>query len=303
MTSSSIEAAFEQGILVVPLHAIVPRKPVSDSLKRTIKYRRIVHSIEEVGIVEPLVVARHPQDKLKYLLLDGHLRREALFDRGEDSVCCIVSRDDEAFTYNKRINRLATVQEHYMIVRALDRGVPEAKLARALDVNIKFVRRRKTLLNGLCVEAIKRLKDKPVNPATFDVLRKMNPTRQIEVIDQMACAGNFTTSFARALLIATAPDKLSRPPNRRRIPGLMPDQKAQMAHEMQVLQKAFAAAKTSYGSDVLSLVIASRHVSNLVENKRINRYLQRNCPEILEGFIEIVNAVSLDQASIGPESM
>ena len=26
------------------------------------------------------------------------------------------SDDDEAFTYNKRVNRLATVQEHYMIV-------------------------------------------------------------------------------------------------------------------------------------------------------------------------------------------
>jgi len=35
----------------------------------------------------------------------------------------LIADDDEAFTYNKRVNRLATVQEHYMIVKALERGV------------------------------------------------------------------------------------------------------------------------------------------------------------------------------------
>jgi hypothetical protein len=302
MVAPPVGIAFEQRILLVPLHAIVPLKPVSDTLKRTIKYRRIVYSIEEVGIVEPLVVAPHPDDKAKYLLLDGHLRLEALRDRGDETARCIVSRDDEAFTYNKRINRLATVQEHYMIVRALDRGVPEARLASALDVNIKFVRRRKAMLNGLCAETIDRLKDKPVNPATFDVLRKMTPTRQIEAVSQMASAANFTTSFARALLIATSPTKLAKPPNRRRIPGLLPEQKAHIARDMESLRQDFEAAKASYGSDVLSLLIASQYVSKLVENNGIKRYLERNCPEILEKFRTIVSTASLDPLSVDPRA-
>ncbi|WP_243637653.1 MULTISPECIES: hypothetical protein [Brevundimonas] len=50
----------------------------------------------------------------------------------------------ESFTYNKRVNRLATIQEHYMIVRALERGVPEEKLARELNV----IRQRRHLLAG-----------------------------------------------------------------------------------------------------------------------------------------------------------
>ena len=37
-----------------------------------------------------------------------------------EQVPCLISKDDEAFTYNKRINRLATVQEHYMILKAIE---------------------------------------------------------------------------------------------------------------------------------------------------------------------------------------
>jgi hypothetical protein len=36
-----------------------------------------------------------------------------------------LARDDEAFTYNKRVNRLSIVQEHFMILRAIDRGCPK----------------------------------------------------------------------------------------------------------------------------------------------------------------------------------
>ena len=42
------------------------------------------------------------------------------------------SFNDRSYTYNKRINRLAAVQEHRMIVRAVDRGVSEERIAEAL---------------------------------------------------------------------------------------------------------------------------------------------------------------------------
>jgi ParB-like chromosome segregation protein Spo0J len=53
-----------------------------------------------------------------YLLLDGHMRIQAMRELGATEVNCIVSIDDEGFTYNKRVNRLATVQQHRMVVRA-----------------------------------------------------------------------------------------------------------------------------------------------------------------------------------------
>jgi hypothetical protein len=54
----------------------------------------------------------------------------------------------ESFTYNKRVNRLATIQEHYMIVRVLERGVPEEKLACELNVDAMVIRQRRHLLAG-----------------------------------------------------------------------------------------------------------------------------------------------------------
>lgn len=67
-------------------------------------------------MVEPPVVARDPKQPGVYLLLDGHLRIEILKEMGRNEVECLVSTDDEAFTYNKRVSRLAAVQEHKMIL-------------------------------------------------------------------------------------------------------------------------------------------------------------------------------------------
>ena len=60
------------------------------------------------------IVIPEPHKKGKYLLLDGHLRIEILKELGALGVICLVATEDEAFTYNKRINRLATIQEHKM---------------------------------------------------------------------------------------------------------------------------------------------------------------------------------------------
>ena len=46
-----------------------------------------------------------------------------------------------------------------MIVRALDRGVPEEKLARALNVDVKVIRQRRHLLAGISADVAELLKD------------------------------------------------------------------------------------------------------------------------------------------------
>ena len=48
----------------------------------------------------------------------------------------MLARDDEAVTYSRSVNRLAVVQEHFMILRAIERGVSKEKIARVLNVKI-----------------------------------------------------------------------------------------------------------------------------------------------------------------------
>jgi len=57
------------------------------------------------GVLTPIVTRQKGKPK-KFLLLDGNIRIEILKDLGIDEVICLVAIDDEAFTYNKRINRL-----------------------------------------------------------------------------------------------------------------------------------------------------------------------------------------------------
>lgn len=78
-----------------------------------------------------------------YFIVDGHLRIEALRDLGVSSIDCLVSTDDKAFTYNKRVNRLSPPQEHRMIARAIARGFPESRLAEALGINVSAIQRRR----------------------------------------------------------------------------------------------------------------------------------------------------------------
>jgi ParB-like chromosome segregation protein Spo0J len=73
--------AFERQALDLALRDILPMRRVLDSVKQTVRYKRIVASITEVGVVEPLVVTRR-EGAGPYMLVDGHLRYAALSDLG-----------------------------------------------------------------------------------------------------------------------------------------------------------------------------------------------------------------------------
>jgi hypothetical protein len=182
-----------------------------------------------------------------------------------------------------------------MIMRALERGVSEEKLARALDVDIKLIKRRRVMLDGICPEVIDLLQDKKVNPVTFEVLRKMRPMRQIEAAELMITAGNFAASHAKALLAATRQSDLVKSDQPKKVAGLTPEQMAKMEREMAALQQDYKSIEASYGDDILHLVIATGYLSRLIQNRHIERYLTQNHGELLQEFRAIVAAASLDQ--------
>jgi ParB-like chromosome segregation protein Spo0J len=154
-----VKMAFEFEGQRIALADIQPLKIISEAIKKSSKYAQIATSIREVGIIEPPVVARDHGNPGKYLLLDGHSRVEVLKDTGQTEVICLISTDDEGFTYNKRVNRLAIIQEHRMILRAIERGVPEERIAKALNVDVGSIVRKRKLLEGICSEVAEILKD------------------------------------------------------------------------------------------------------------------------------------------------
>ena len=151
-------------------------------------------------------------------------------------VTCLISTDDEAFTYNKHINRLSTIQEHRMILQAVKRGVPEEKIAKALNIDAKSIVSKRDLLKGICPEAVDMLKDKMVAAATFPILRRMKAFRQIEAVALMNDFNVYSYTYAQALLAATPKAQLTNPEKPKKIKGLDEEKMARMESEMESLQ-------------------------------------------------------------------
>src|ERR1019366_2617185 len=148
-------ASFDAHLRVVDLTKIVSSRAVTAGLRTSRKYRAIASSMQELGMVEPLVIHPIPNDPTTYLLLDGHLRLDILRAQGTTTARCLVAKDDEAYTYNKRINPLSTIQEHRMIMKAINDGVGEERIAAVLHSDLKTFRQKRDLLVGICPEAAK----------------------------------------------------------------------------------------------------------------------------------------------------
>ncbi|MDD3181330.1 MAG: plasmid partitioning protein RepB C-terminal domain-containing protein [Alphaproteobacteria bacterium] len=294
LPQSKIKSGFNEATVTLQLEQIVPLKIVTPATRKSPKYLQILASIRAVGIIEPPVVARDPQNKSRYILLDGHLRVEALKEMEETEALCLVSTDDEAFTYNKHINRLSTVQEHKMILRAVEKGVPEEKIAQALNVDVKSIISKRDLLNGICSHAVELLKDKMVSASVFPILKRMKDLRQIEAATLMNDAGVYSASYAKALLAATPKDQLIDPGKPKNIKGLDEDQMARMESEMESLQREYRLIEENYGTDVLNLTLAKAWLAKLLDNARVVKYLAQNHAEFLAQFQKIAEMKSLN---------
>jgi ParB-like chromosome segregation protein Spo0J len=279
---------FEEASRRLAIGDIQPLKIVSDVIKKTPKYAQIVASIGEIGIVEPPVVTRDRNDPGKYLLLDGHLRIEALKDRGETEVVCLVSIEDEAFTYNKRVNRIAIIQEHRMILKAIERGVSEERLAKSLNVDVASIKRKRRLLDGICSEAADILKDKHVAIHALVEFKKLAPLRQIEAAELMVAMNKYTIGYARSLVAATPQAQLAEGYRPKSVKGLSSEQVALMERESANLDREFRIAEQSYGTDHLDLVLANGYLGKLLGNARVVRYLAQHQQEILLEFQKLV---------------
>lgn len=293
LPKTEIKAGFDSTTIDLAIDNIIPLKIVSAAARKSQKFLQIAASIREVGVIEPPVVSRDPHSKTRYILLDGHMRLEALKDMGETEVTCLISTDDEAFTYNKHINRLSTVQEHRMILRAIERGVPEEKIAQALNIDVRSIVRKRDLLVGICPEAAELLKDKMVAVATFPILRRMKAFRQIEAVTLMNDAGVYSKSYANALLAATPRDQLTDPEKPKKVNGLDEEQMARMESEMESLQREYRLIEENYGRDVLNLTLARGYLGTLMGNARIVRYLAQHHADILTQFQKLADMTSL----------
>lgn len=281
--------------ITVAFDKLLPSRKAPDGLMNSRKFKQIISSIDAVGLIEPLTIAKADRASGMHLLLDGHIRMFALQSLGFTDSPCLIAKDDESYTYNNRINRLSTIQEHFMIRRAVERGVTPARLAKSLELDLDHISKKINLLDGICAEAIQLLKDQHFSANLSPVLRKLKPTRQVECVELMVATNNVTVAYAQALLAATPSELLVKESGPKKVKGVTADQMAKMEREMANLEGQFKLVEQSYGQDVLNLVLAKGYLTKLLDNEAVIRFLSQNTPDILREFSAIVQAVSLDK--------
>ncbi|AMP74350.1 plasmid partitioning protein RepB C-terminal domain-containing protein [Ralstonia solanacearum] len=292
---SGVTLGFIPEPLSVALTNILPSRRLAGAVVDSRKFKQIRSSIEEIGLIEPLSVTAADQASGHHVLLDGHLRLLAMQDLGFTEATCLVATDDESYTYNNRLNRLSTIQEHLMIRRVIERGVSPERLAKALAVDVSSIMKKLSLLNGICPEAAELLRDRQFSPELSRVLRKMKPTRQVECVELMVAANNITVSYAEALLVATPAARLVDGKKPKKLAGVSPEQMARMEREMTNLQAQYKLVEQTYGQDVLNLVLAKGYLAKLLENGPVRTYVQQRQPDLLTEFESMVETVSLEQ--------
>jgi len=268
-----LKAAFDDTVLTLPLSSILPRRPLDSQATRSPLFRQIKSSIEEVGVIEPLVV--YPQDGKRFVLLDGHLRLEAMKILGRVEARVLISTDDEGYTYNKRVNHIPPVAQHFMLLEALKRGVPEKRIAAALNMDIQSIRTKVRLLDGICREVVEILKDRHVCAALFPVLRKMKPAIQIATAELMVLRNDFSAAFARSRLALTPPDLLVDGGGSKRKNGNPDAAELLLEDDTEYLVRTLKSIEASYGTDILTLTVGCGYIDRWLAQPKIVRYLER----------------------------
>jgi ParB-like chromosome segregation protein Spo0J len=280
MPRKPIHIAFERVECLLPIVNVTPQRAITADNRHGAKYRQIAKSIESVGIIEALVV--FPKKNGEFLLLDGHTRLDILKANGATEVRCTFATDDEAYTYNKRVNHPCSVAQHFMILKAIENGVSEQRLAEALSVDVDNIRKKRNLLNGICPEAVQLLRNKPVALEAFAALRKMRPVRQVEAAEHMIAGGTFSTLFAKALLAVTRDELLVPSTRRPKVTAGSAAAQEMLTRETEQLVRDLKAVEESYGTDVLTLTVCRGYFKKIISNPRIERFLAKNHPDLFD---------------------
>jgi RepB plasmid partitioning protein/ParB/Sulfiredoxin domain len=289
MSTNEMKLGFEMKTEEIPLEVILPIRTIK-SPHNLNRYQAIVKSIREVGMIEPLVVHRQKDKSGTFLLLDGHLRLFALKQLGETVAECIISNEDECFTYNARINRLPPIQCHKMIVKAIRNGVNPERIASALDMPLNVVRGLVELLDGIADGAANLLKDKNISEKGIRLLKKVKPLRQMEIAELLVSTNNYSIGYIESLIVTTSDEQRVNPAEPKRKTGLSAEELANMKREMETLEKDFKAVKANFTENMMCLTCARGYIKKLLNNAKVVRFLNAHFSDIVSGFENIVAA-------------
>ena len=244
--------------------------------------------MKEIGIIEPPIVFPQKGSQGIYMMLDGHVRLDIAKSLLYESLFCLIATDDEAFTYNHKVNQLQPIQEHFMILRAIKNGISEERIAKTLNVNVDTIKQKRDLLTDICAEAVELLRNRRASAGAIREMKRVKPMRQIEMAEVMVASNNFTAAYAKCLVMASSPDQLVEP-NQPTVPvGMEGHDVSRLQREIKSMEHEFKLVQEEYGQNMLNLVVVVGYLRRLMNNAAVVRFLSQSEPAMLAEFQKIL---------------
>jgi len=290
--NGTVRSAFQRETVELPLDVLRPHRPLVASATHCRKFLQVLASVATVGLVEPIVVVPEHDVEGRYLILDGRLRLEALRRLGKGVATCLLATEDEAYTYNRHVNRLTAGQDARMIAQAVRRGVPQERIAAVLGVDERTVKAKVKLLKDICPDAAALLADRNCPAATYEILKRLRPLRQLEAAELMCSQSNFSSAFATAIKLPTPPKPLMpSATNRSGDADVAQEQMDRLQREIASLQPKLTDVEERYGLEHLHLAVSVSYVSSLLKNASVHDWLTKMAPRQLANLREVVAVV------------
>ncbi|RWO40098.1 MAG: hypothetical protein EOS12_27090 [Mesorhizobium sp.] len=145
------------------------------------------------------------------------------------------------------------------------------------------------LVAGICVEAIDLLEDCSVNPKIFALLRRVVPSRQVEIAKLMIALDRVKFNCAKVFIALTPRSKLADPSlPRQQFSGVTSSQLDAMETDLADLSQKFLITSESLGSWGLELVAVRGYLNRMMDSPKIVRYLAHHFPKQLAQFQDVL---------------
>jgi len=288
-----IKQCFNNHFHLHPIAILLPSRSIPVNVRASNKYKQILTSIAEIGLIEPVMIFITESGEHK--ILDGHLRIEALKDLEITHAHCLISPVEDTYSYNKRVNHLTILQEQRMLQKAVESGVSVEKLCAVLGLSQGIINTRLRISEGISKEALALLADKNVSQNVFDVLKKIKLHKQMDFVSTMVTLNNFTKKFALSMLHALPAEYLVRKPDN------APDDKdmiktlARLEKEMAALQVETQDIENEFAENNLNLMVARSYIAKLLSKNEIIHWLYDNKSEYLDVLKKVLGVKHLNE--------
>ena len=131
-------------------------------------------------------------------------------------------------------------------------------------------------------------------PGSIRMFSKVVPERQVEMVELMKIANNYSPAYAKSLYAGTPREQLAAPEREKKVKGLKADDLSAIEKEMQEIGKAVVTIDETYSRNVLNLVLTTGYLKKILGNERVIRFLSRNHSDTLTLFTGIIEAGSLE---------